>query len=349
MNAGSITIKKEIPDWKIGFLGTFHPAEETFSRLAERGWVRFLIVPQDAGFRNERLLSLAELYGVPWSYQIRELETRDLDLLLAVNYPKIVPTEFLQRWPCINTHWSALPKYRGMHPTAWALINADYRVAVSVHWMEQDFDTGDILVQDYVSVPPDTTIYEMHETLTTRQADAVIRLLETHQNPRSWPSIPQTQKQATYVPRRVPSDGIINWEWSTERIWNLVRVLQKPLYPGAFTFHGSRKLIVWDARPVECPPYFATSGQIVRYLHDGAVWVKTGDTCLEVTNVQWGDESDSGPPADRFSGGEILGVRPQLVIPDLMQTIDRLEADVAALRADQAVVGPNQRSSDESF
>lgn len=302
-NASVISTNQENPDWKIGFLGTFHPAEETFRRLAERGWIRFLVLPENAGIRNDRLLSLAEVHRVPWSYQIRDLESQDLDLLLAANYPKLVPAEYLQRWPCINTHWSALPKYRGMHSTAWALLNADYLPAISVHWMEQDFDTGDILAQDYVPVHPHTTIYQLHEALASKQADAVIRLLETRQRTGTWPSVPQNQTQATYVPRRRPDDGIIDWSWPTERLWNLVRVLQKPLYPGAFTFHGSRKLIIWDARPADCPPYFATPGQIVRVVSDGAVWVKTGDTCLEVKDVQWSDEPESGPPAHRFSRG----------------------------------------------
>lgn len=290
-------------NWKIAFLGTFHPAEETFLRLSKLRWVKLLVLPKSAGFRNDNLLTIAREYDVPWTYEISDLECQDIDLLLAANYPEIVPLKYLRRWPCLNTHWSALPKYRGMHSTAWALLNEDYLPAITVHWMEESFDTGPILAQEYVPVRPQTTIYQLHEDLANKQADAVIHLLHEYKQTGTWPSVPQLQNQATYVSRRRPDDGIIDWNWPTEKLWNLVRVLQKPLYPGAFTFHGTRKLIIWDARPADCPAYFATCGQIVRVLDDGSVWIKTGDTCLEVSEVQWIDEPESGSPATRLLRG----------------------------------------------
>lgn len=337
-------------DWRIGFLGTFHPAEETFRQLASRGWVSFLVLPESAGFRNDKLLTLAEQYKVPWSYEIKELESHDINLLLAANYPKIVPTGYLKRWPCINTHWSALPKYRGFHSTAWALLNGDYLPAVTIHWMEQDFDTGDILAQEYVRVHPQTTIYQLHEELAKKQACAVLRVLNYYQKTKTWPGTMQDHLQATYVPKRRPDDGIIDWQCSTERLWNLVRVLQKPLYPGAFTYAGARKLIIWEARPAECPSYYATPGQVVRVLDTGAIWVKTGDTCLEVIEAQWADSKDPKQPAallDRCSG-VIFGTRPQLDIPRLTQEVEDLKIEIATLKGKISFSKSiNQDNSDE--
>ena len=321
-------------NWKIAFLGTYHPAEGTFRELSRRGYISILVLPKNAGFKNDNLINIAKQYSIPWTYNITDIESYDINLVTAANYPKIVPSEYLKHWPCINTHWSALPKYRGMHSTAWALINEDYSPAVTVHWMEDEFDTGDILAQKNVYVPPEMTIYQLHEKLAELQTEAVIEVLERYEKDGIWNAIPQDHSKATYVPRRKPVDGIIDWSWPTERIWNLVRVLQRPVYPGAFTYLNGRKLIIWGSRPADCPPYFSTVGQVVRVLANGAVWVKTGDTCLEITEAQWEDEENITSPDNLtgIHGGIILGVRQQVVVPELMKKIFELENEVFKLK-----------------
>ena len=319
--------------WKIAFLGTFHPAAPTLRVLAERGWVSIVIMPEEAGSKNDELHKIIQEFNLSWSYTLKDIENHELNLLLAANYPKIVPSRYLDKYPCINTHWSDLPKYRGVHSTAWSILNADYEVGCSVHWMGKEFDTGDILAQVRVTMRPEMSILDLHARLAEGQAEAVLEVLENRDKTGEWRTATQKHELATYVPLRVPEDGIIDWTWPTERIWNLVRALPGPMYPGAFTYFENKKLIIWEAKPADCPPYFSTPGQVVRVIKGEGVWIKTGDTCLEAKTVGWESKSDGPQPADRvLKRGFKLGYHPQTELFALHEKIDRLSHELETLK-----------------
>lgn len=319
--------------WKIAFLGTHHPAIPTLESLLERKWVCLVVLPISAGAKNDKLLELAHRYEVPWTYDLSDIEGHELNLILAANYPKLVPIRYLETYPCINTHWSLLPKYRGVHPTAWSLINADYQIGFSIHWMKEEFDTGDILAQETVVMEPDMNIIQLHKQLADRQAKAVIRVLKNRLQAGKWESKQQINEQAIYVPQRIPEDGIIDWNWPTERIWNLVRALPLPDYPGAFTYHGNKKTIIWRARPADCPEYFSTVGQVVRVIKGRGVWIKTGDTCLEVLDIEIEGVNQGMQRADTaLRLRNQLGYNPQLEIANLRKEVFELNRQLTELR-----------------
>lgn len=313
------------PRWKIAFVGTNHPAVPTLRQLAQHGWVGFVVLPESAGVKNDDLLRIIEEYSLPFSYNIRDLDESTVNLLIAANYPKLVPTRLLESVPCVNTHWSPLPKYRGVHGTAWGLLNGDDEFTVSVHWMEGEFDTGDIIEQRSITLTDSMTLQQLHEALAELQASMLIDLLENHDQAQEFPRIPQNHAEATYVPQRLPEDGIIDWTWPAWRIERLVRALPPPDYPGAFTFQGSRKLIVWQAEAVDGPSYFSTPGQVVRVLTGEGVWVKTGDHCLWVKQAQWDGEATPTSADTLLKRGDKLGVDPQLTVPALLARIAELE------------------------
>ncbi len=318
---------------RIAFLGTFHPAVPTLEALAERGHVRIVVVPERAGPKNDELIALAERHRIAWTYDQDEVDPTAVDLVLAANYPDIVPRVLLDAVPCVNTHWSALPRYRGVHPTAWALLNGETEVGVTVHLMADDFDVGAVLRQGVLGVVPDEPIARLHERLAVLQAELVLEVvdhLELHGS--LPPATPQDEREATYVPQRFPSDGLIDWSWPTWRLDALVRALHRPEYPGAFTTADGRRLIVWSARPADTPEYHSTPGRVVRLLDD-AVWVKTGDTALEVHEVQWDDEGRPTPASSVLRQGQRLGLRPELEIARLNGELADLRAELADLRA----------------
>jgi methionyl-tRNA formyltransferase len=318
--------------WKIAFLGTYHPAVPTLQRLAAEGYISIIILPRQGGSNNDQLIDIAKEYLLPWSYDLSEIENHDFNLILAANYPNLVPKRYLSICPCINAHWSLLPKYRGVHPTAWALLNQDYTVGVSVHWMEDEFDVGDIIAQETTTLAPDEDILHVHRRLADLQARLIGSLLQDHDGVDTWPRVVQVHEQAVYVPQRVPEDGIISWDWPTERIRDLVRALPREMYPGAFTYLGTRKLIIWKARPVACPPYFSTPGQVIRVIKGRGVWVKTADTCLELQEIQLGSEHSPQQADKILKRGDKLGFNSQLEIAKLKTMISEQAGEIASLR-----------------
>ncbi|MCQ1538190.1 hypothetical protein FTO68_04180 [Methanocalculus taiwanensis] len=316
---------------RIAFLGTYHPAVPTFRALAKKGWICIAVLPEESGYKNNELLDCILEFNIPWTYNINEIVNYSPNILIAANYPKIVPSCYLDMFPCINTHWSLLPRWRGVHPTAWALINGDENIGLSVHLMGNEFDTGAILTQDSMRITPDLTINEIHVKLAQMQASSVIAVLEDYLQNGHFTGYEQDHKCATYVPQRVPIDGIINWGNSTSRIEGLVRALPLPKYPGAFTYLDSQKIIIVSAKAADCPPYHCTPGQVVRVLGDGSVWIKTGDTCLIVERIAIEGEEEIKEASKLLKRGMKLGYNPQIEIAKLKNKVKFLEEKISEI------------------
>jgi methionyl-tRNA formyltransferase len=100
---------------------------------------------------------------------------------------------------------------------------------------------------------------------------------------RTAPRIPQDPARASSWPRRRPADGIIDWETRAPYLYDWVRAQTRP-YPGAFTYLGDEKLVVWRARPVEHAAD-APAGTVVATHADGPV-VACGEGALLLEEVE---------------------------------------------------------------
>lgn len=312
--------------------GTNHPAVPTFEALIKSDRCCGLIMPanEEVGNRNKELIKLAELNGIKTSFSLKDIDSFSPNLIVAANYPKLISKEVLNKYICINTHWSLLPRWRGVHPTAWAILNDDQKIGYTIHFMEEDFDTGDIIFQDSIPNSDDLTLLELHKRLANMQADGVLKVIEKYEKTGRFDTTKQNHKDATYVPQRVPANGLIDWNWSARRIFNLVRVLPEPQYPGAFTFYKNRKLVIVEARPVSCPVYWSTVGQVVRVIKGIGVWVKTADAALEVIKVRWADESEVKPAWQELKRGCKLGIDLVKENKILRQRIEHLEERITS-------------------
>jgi methionyl-tRNA formyltransferase len=102
---------------------------------------------------------------------------------------------------------------------------------------------------------------------------------------RSAPRISQDTRRASSWPKRTPADGIIDWETRAPYLYDWVRAQTRP-YPGAFTFLGDEKVVVWRARPVELDDA-APAGTIVAARPDGPV-VACGQGGLLLEEIETG-------------------------------------------------------------
>ena len=279
---------------KILLLGTYHPTVPTLSMLIKRGYCCGLIMPptEEVGHRNDELIKIATDNEISFSFSIGDIDKYDPDLVIASNYPKLIPQVILDKYKCINTHWSLLPRWRGVHGTAWAILNDDEQIGYTIHSMDGEFDTGQVLLQESVANTDDLGLLELHKDLALMQAEGLKKIIAEYLVKGEMTGAKQNEQEATYVPKRFPEDGEIDWYWPSRRIFNLVRILPEPDYPGAFTFHNEKKIILHHTNLVACPEYWATPGQVVRVKEGIGAWVKTGDTCLEVTRVRLEGESE---------------------------------------------------------
>lgn len=142
----------------------------------------------------------------------------------------------------VNIHAALLPKYRGPNPIQWALINDERETGVTMHYITEDFDAGDIIAQRKVHIYFEDTWLEILARINKATDDLLkdeLQKLFTQTNER----IPQDITKARKWPRRTVDDGKIDWSSSVLNIYNLIRALVKP-HPGAFYEDGNKRKFI---------------------------------------------------------------------------------------------------------
>ncbi len=235
------------------------------------------------------------------------------DLILSFYYRRLLSKELLAipRLGGINLHGSLLPKYRGRCPVNWVLINGETETGVTLHYMIEKADAGDIIAQRPVSIEMEDTALSLFHKLTDAAAQLfkdTYPVIKTGTAPR----IPQDSRLATTFGGRRPDDGRVTWEKSALAIYNLIRAVTRP-YPGAFTFYRGSKLYLWAAS-VNRQASSVNSGLpgTIQQIQLGeGVFVGTGSGNLLLTRLQL--EGEEELPADLFAqhyglqAGERLG------------------------------------------
>jgi methionyl-tRNA formyltransferase len=186
------------------------------------------------------------------------------------------------------------------------LIHDERETGVTLHYMEEKPDRGDIVAQRAVPITDDDTARTLAGKLT---AAAAVLLRDTYPLLRAGraPRRPQAHADASYFGGRRPEDGRIDWHAPARMIFNLVRAVTHP-YPGAFASWTDHKLYVWQARAL--PAASATSaapGTILRVAPE--LQVQTGSTPLVLGTVQLEGEAELPAPQWAARHGLQEGVR----------------------------------------
>ena len=213
---------------------------------------------------------------------IRKLEP---ELGFVVGWSQLVHDPFiaLAREGVFGMHPTLLPRHRGRAPIPWAILSGLARTGVTLfEIVDSTADSGAIVGQVEVEIAPDETATSLFARLAHAHVQ-LVRELVPQLLSRSAPRSRQDPGRASSWPKRVPADGIIDWETRAPYLYDWVRAQTRP-YPGAFTYFGDDKVIVWGARPVELAAK-APAGTIVDVSADGPV-VACGEGGLVLEEIQ---------------------------------------------------------------
>jgi methionyl-tRNA formyltransferase len=205
------------------------------------------------------------------------------DIIVVVAFGHIIPKNILAipKIASINIHASLLPKYRGPAPIQWAIINGETQTGVTTMLMDEGLDTGDILLTSKIKIFPDDTSGTLHDRLANLSADVLIQTIDGVQTGDITP-VSQDHAQATYAPMLKKSDGRMNWKLPARTLAAFVRGMTP--WPGAFTFHGKKRLKIFKAMPVIIdtvePP-----GTVIKRFPD-ELCVAAGKGALSVMEIQ---------------------------------------------------------------
>jgi methionyl-tRNA formyltransferase len=180
---------------------------------------------------------------------IEDIRALQPDVIVVVAYGQILPREVLEipRIACLNLHASLLPRWRGAAPVQAAIAAGDPQTGVTVMYMAEGLDTGDILLQRGVEILPTDTGGSLHNRLAQIAPDALLEALQMLANGNA-PRIPQDNTLATHAPKLTRDNGEIDWTEPAEIIERKIRAFNP--WPGAFTeiaSPGVRKLKIFSA------------------------------------------------------------------------------------------------------
>src|ERR1700704_273091 len=211
---------------------------------------------------------------------IEEIRSLKPDVIVVMAYGQILPRAVLEipRIACLNLHVSLLPRWRGAAPIQAAIAAGDRETGITVIYMDEGLDTGDILLQRKIDIEPNDTGGSLHDRLGEMAPDALLeslRLLDEGSAPRA----PQDNAQSTLASKLTREDGRIDWSEPADVIERKIRAYDP--WPGAFTKIANRNLKIYSASIVDL------SGKPGTFLrHEKEVVIAAGTGALSLEQVQ---------------------------------------------------------------
>jgi methionyl-tRNA formyltransferase len=302
---------------RIVFMGTGEIGVPSFRWLLDRHDVVAAVTQPDkpVGRKQElhasAIKQLAQERGVPVLQPLKlrtaestaEVAALQADVIVVMAYGQILPKAVLDapRLACLNLHASILPKYRGAAPIQAAIEAGDRTSGVTVMYMAEGLDTGDILLVRETPIRRRETGGSLHDRLAFVAAEALAEALP-QLGAGDAPRIPQNEAEATYAAKLSRANGAIDWSASQFAIDRRIRAMNPG--PAAHTTlpssQGARQLKVFS-----CIPHRRTTGApgTVLRADERGLLVGAGQGAVLLREVQLEGKR-------RMSAGELLRGHP---------------------------------------
>jgi len=250
---------------------------------------------------------LAKSYGISYhevkhinnSESIQLLKSYAPDLLIVLGWSQILSDQVLSipKIGTLGAHASLLPSYRGSAPINWALINGLTRTGNTLMWLSPGVDTGEIVDQMHFEITPFDTCESLYLKVAATNAEMLTRSLNKIQVGEKLGE-PQLETDEPLLPRRRPEDGRIDFDQASLKVYNFIRALTRP-YPGAFTSHNNKKLIIWKASLLQLSSY-GLPGKVIDAVYSPSpascgIAVACGSGVIIINEIEENGELFHGP------------------------------------------------------
>ena len=201
---------------------------------------------------------------------IAKIKEINPDLIVVVAYGKILPKEIIDipKYGIINVHSSLLPKYRGASPIHSAILNGDKESGVSIMYIEEGLDSGDVILKETCEITEDDTLGTLHDRLKELGAiglEKALKLIEAGE----VKAEKQDDSKATFVKPITKEQAKIDWNNTKEVIFNQIRGLNP--FPGAYTHNEKNENIkIYKSEKLE-KEYDGENGTVVEMTKKGPV------------------------------------------------------------------------------
>ncbi len=250
---------------RIVFMGTPEFAVRSLQKIVEEGFnvvgvitapdkpsgrgmqVNESAVKKYASLKGLKVLQPEKLKNIDF---IKELKQLNADVQIVVAF-RMLPEVIWNMPPMgtINLHASLLPQYRGAAPINWAIINGEKETGVTTFKLQQDIDTGNILLQKKIAIRDDETAGELHDEMMHIGADLLLQtingLVNNSLKEKKQNDITVSNIVLHHAPKIFNETCEINWCQNVKDVYNFIRGLSP--HPGAFTFLSGKKIKIFKA------------------------------------------------------------------------------------------------------
>lgn len=206
------------------------------------------------------------------------------DIIITAAYGQIIPKEVLDApgLGCINVHASLLPKYRGGAPIHQAIIDGELETGVTIMYMEETMDTGDIISWKAIPILETDDAGSMFEKLSIVGADLLVDTLPLLENETAQ-RIPQDEAKVTYAWNIKREQELVNWNKPARTVYNHIRGLHP--WPVAYTTLGDVNIKIFKSELVN-QQMDHEAGTIVAASADGVDVVCGDGQVLRLLDIQ---------------------------------------------------------------
>ena len=256
---------------KVVFMGTPEFAVPVLKKLIENTNVALVVTQPDALVGRKKILTPSPIKQVALEHNIEVFTPNKIkedykkilevkpDIIITCAYGQIIPKVLLDApiHKCINVHASLLPKYRGGSPISKSILNGDNETGITIMYMAEGMDDGDIIKQESINILADDNIHTLSQKLSLVGAELLIKTLPSILD-KTCNRIKQNPSEVTfaYIPKR--SDELLTFNDSALNIHNKVRALT----PFTYCIFENKEMKIIETKIVE-KEYNGKIGEIV--------------------------------------------------------------------------------------
>lgn len=282
---------------RIGYFGDGKWAQNTFYKLIDDSTIDIGFICTRYDKEDMVLKDIALKYSIDYFRNkninskefLEQVKKYDCDLFVSMSFNQIFKSEIIKlpRLKTINCHAGKLPFYRGRNVLNWVLINDENEFGITVHYVDEGIDTGDIIKQRVFPIDNEddySTLLDKAYLQCPNVLCEAIKLIQSN----NVNAIKQADIHPVgfYCGMRKEGDEVIDWNQNSREIFNLIRAICRP-GPMSRSTLNDKEIKINKARTIiNAPLYKGIVGQVVGKTDNGFI-VKTKDTTLEIVEYNY--------------------------------------------------------------
>lgn len=282
---------------KIVFMGTPDFSTGILEMLIEEHEVIAVVTQPDRPVGRKKVLTptpvkkVAVKHNIPvyqpeklnHSPELEEIINLQPDLIVTAAFGQLLPKSLLDapKYKAVNVHASLLPKYRGGAPIHYAVMNGEKKTGVTIMYMAEKLDAGNIISQDEIDIKENDTVGDVHDQLAVLGTALLKRTLPTIFNGTN-DSIPQDESLVSFASNISREDERIDWTQDAESIHNHIRGLSP--WPVAYTTMNDKNMKLWRSEIVRNVK--GNPGEIVETTKSAIIVATGSEDGVALTEIQ---------------------------------------------------------------